>query len=89
MKFYYTYVMYDKTKDKFYIGYTADLKRRIFQHKNHNSYTAKRLKNLNLVYYEACFTEKDARKREQQLKTGFGRGYLRKRLDLTIENLPG
>ena len=80
--------MYDKIKDKFYIGYTANLKQRISQHKSHNSHTSKRLKNLNLVYYEACLTEKDAREREKQLKTGFGRGYLRKRLGLTIKNKP-
>lgn len=33
-----------------------------------------------LVYYEACLSHKDAAEREKQLKTGFGRGYLKKRL---------
>jgi len=38
------------------------------------------MKDWQLVYYEACLSKKDAQNREKQLKTGFGRGYLRKRL---------
>lgn len=88
MKFYYTYAMYDNKKDKFYIGYTANLKKRVSQHQSHSGHTSKRLRNLVLVYYEACVSEEDARKRERKLKTGFGRGYLRRRLISSINNLP-
>lgn len=35
---------------------------------------------LILVYYEACLNEKSAIEREKQLKTGFGRKYLNKRI---------
>jgi len=38
------------------------------------------MKNWKLIYYEACLSKKDAQNRERQLKTGFGRGYLRRRL---------
>jgi len=33
-----------------------------------------------LEYYEACRSEVNARRREKQLKTGFGRAYLKRRL---------
>jgi putative endonuclease len=33
-----------------------------------------------LVYCEVCLSKKDAQNRERQLKTGFGRGYLKRRL---------
>jgi len=43
------------------------------------------MKDWKLVYYEVCLSKKDAQKRERQLKTGFGRGYLRKRLENYFE----
>lgn len=76
----YTYTLYSKKLDKFYIGSTNDLKRRIKEHKSEKVHTTIRMKDWKLVYYEACLSKKDAQDRERQLKTGFGRGYLRKRL---------
>jgi putative endonuclease len=35
---------------------------------------------LGLVYFEACKYKEKAIKREKQLKTGFGRAYLKRRL---------
>lgn len=81
---YYVYVLYSKEQDKFYVGYTEDLDRRIEEHANEETLSSRRLKNLKIVYYEACVAKKDAIKRERQLKTGFGRGYLRKRLQNSI-----
>jgi hypothetical protein len=36
---------------------------------------------VTLEYYEACRSELKARLREKQLKTGFGRAYLKRRLN--------
>jgi putative endonuclease len=66
---------------KFYIGYTANLKARLQKHRSKATQTTRRFKSIELVYYEACVSEKDARQRERQLKTGFGRGYLNRRLE--------
>jgi len=41
--------------------------------------TAHRLP-ICLEYYEACRFERKAKLREKQLKTGFGRAYLKRRL---------
>jgi putative endonuclease len=44
--------------------------------------TANRLP-VQLVYYEACLDLALAKARERQLKTGFGRAYLKRRLGLS------
>jgi len=35
---------------------------------------------LELIYYEACINEEDARAREKYLKSGMGKRYLKNRL---------
>ena len=77
---YYVYVLYSKNQDKFYIGFTDDLRRRMQEHISQKSLSDRRLRNPELVYYEACVSKSDSMKREKQLKTGFGRQYLRNRL---------
>ncbi|MEK7144471.1 MAG: GIY-YIG nuclease family protein [Patescibacteria group bacterium] len=81
---FYVYVLYSEKADKFYIGYSADLKRRMMEHTSSTTLSDRTIKNLKLVYYEACLSKQDAQLREKQLKTGFGRQYLRKRLEHTI-----
>ena len=77
---FYTYAFYDKTRKIFYIGYTNDLKRRVAEHNCGKTQTTSRMDDKMLVYYEACISQEDAMEREKQLKTGFGKGYLKRRL---------
>lgn len=77
----YTYVLYSKKQNKFYIGSTSDLKQRLKDHESKAVYTTARMAQPRLVYYEVCHSKKDAQVRERHLKTGFGRGYLRRRLE--------
>lgn len=81
---YYVYVLYSNQVDKFYIGFTDDLRRRIKEHAYKSVHTTKWMKEPLLMYYEACISKKDTMLREKQLKTGFGRGYLRKRLQNSL-----
>jgi len=74
---YYVYVLYSKVFDKFYIGFSDNLRERIAKHKKGKTFAGSRLKDFKLVYYEACLSKKDAENRERQLKTGFGRDYLK------------
>jgi putative endonuclease len=85
---FYTYAFYDKIRKIFYIGYTNDLKRRVAEHRCGKTQTTFGMKDKLLVYYEACMSQKDAEDREKQLKTGFGRGYLKKRLKNYLDTLP-
>src|SRR5213592_1800558 len=76
---FYTYVR-KCGDDRLYIGWAADLRKRLVQHRaGRVRATAHRLPVI-LEYYEACRSELKARLREKQLKTGFGRAYLRRRL---------
>ena len=79
-KMWYTYILYCKIRKVFYIGFTSDLKRRMQEHLSGSNHTTKRMQDIELVYYEACRNEADARAREKSLKTGFGRGYIKNRL---------
>jgi len=65
---YYVYILKSKKDGKLYIGSTNNLWRRI---KEHNSGLVKSTKSrlpFEIVYYEAYKSEKDARKREKNLK---------------------
>lgn len=66
-KMYYVYVLYSKKYNKFYIGYTDDLKRRLNEHKFDKVYTMYRMRDWKLTYCEACLGKKDATDRELQL----------------------
>lgn len=77
---YYTYVLKSKTDKNLYIGWTDDLDTRI---KDHNRGLVKSTSSripLEIVYYEACNSRVKAIKREKQLKSGFGRKYLKNRI---------
>ena len=76
----YTYVLFSKTLNKFYTGFTNDLERRLNEHLGGHVNTTSKFDKLELIYYEACLSKKDAQMRENQLKTGFGRGYIKRRL---------
>ena len=64
--------MTNKNKTTLYVGITSDLKKRVYEHKNHiykNSFTHKY--NLEyLVYYEGFHSIEEAIFREKQLKSG-------------------
>ncbi len=79
MRFAYTYVL--KCADcNMYIGSTDNMDRRMREHAGGECENTRKRLPVQLIYYEACCSLDAAHKREKQLKTGFGRGYLRKRL---------
>jgi putative endonuclease len=82
---FYVYVL-KLFKGTLYIGYTNNLERRIKEHVDGKSkYTSTR-RPLKLVYYEAYFSEKDARERERKLKQ-FKQGckHLKNRIQKSID----
>lgn len=70
---YYVYILEDKTGKK-YIGYSANLKRRIKEHNRKKVYTTKRMLLPKLIYYEAYESQYAAKVRESKLKQ-FGSSY--------------
>jgi len=79
MQFAYTYVLLCNDEN-WYIGSTDDLKRRVAHHHAGECADTCRRIPVEVVYFEACRSLEAARQRERQLKTGFGRGYLNRRL---------
>lgn len=78
--FFYTYVLRSRKDNEHYIGYTGDLRRRLEEHRKSHSFTTSYRLPMDLVYYEACLHQDDAKQRERYLKTTAGRRYLSKRL---------
>ena len=78
---YYVYVLVN-ISNQIYIGYTADLKRRLYEHNNGKSRSTKYSK-WKLVYYESYISKSDAKIRECRLKQ---RGQAKKALKERISN---
>lgn len=64
-----------------YVGLTSNLRERPKYHQQKKVISTKSFSRVKLVYYEACLSKKDARVRELRLKSGFGRGYIKRRLE--------
>ena len=71
---FYVYVIEHPARKSWYIGYSADLRRRLAEH-----HAAAR-EGWKLIYYEAYVHKMDAIGREKFLKGGSGRKYLNKQL---------
>ena len=79
---FYTYVLKSQSDGQLYTGWTNDLKHRLREHNLGHVQATKNRIPLKLIYYEACLEEELAIAREKQLKTGFGRAYLKRRLKI-------
>ena len=64
----YVYLLKSLQTDKFYLGWTTDLKRRVAEHNSGKSYYTKFRGPWKLVYYEIYKNVNDAKKRERTLK---------------------
>ena len=78
--FSYVYILRSLKDEKFYVGCTNDLKKRIREHNMGKSFSTKSRLPFVLMYYEAFPDREDAERREQFFKTGWGRNYLRRAL---------
>lgn len=77
---FYVYVLESTSEDKQYIGYTNDIKKRVREHNLGLNRSTKRLKPWKLIYFEACLSLDDAKRRERYLKTSQGSRMLKLRL---------
>lgn len=79
-KYQYIYTLLSLKDKQFYNGYTADLKSRFEEHCKGRVESTKDRRPLELIYYEACLSKKDAIHREKYFKTYLGKLFLRNRL---------
>ena len=80
MKYYYVYILQSDIDNKFYTGYTQNLKLRFKEHQSGNVTSTKHRIPFKLIYYEACLNQQDATHREKYLKSFHGKRFLRNRL---------
>ena len=71
---FYVYVLYSEKLNRFYLGSTKDLKRRVLQHKQGETRSTKHASDWILSYYEAYLTEQGVKQREARLKRS-GKAY--------------
>lgn len=76
----YTYVIQSRKSGYWYTGTTNDLRKRLKQHDEGKSTWTKNRVPWDLIYYEMCLNEEDAKSREKYLKSGMGKRYLKNRL---------
>jgi putative endonuclease len=86
-QFWYVYALLSHQDNKFYIGTTNDLRRRLRQHRaGANISTAARLP-LEPVYFEGHRSKLDAIRRERYFKTNKGKTTLRQMLRDSLKSL--
>jgi putative endonuclease len=74
---FYVYILKSLKDGKFYIGFSADLRRRLQEHQSGRSKSTKSRLPLELLYYEAHASKRDALRREEYFKTSKGKSSLR------------
>ena len=77
---FYVYVLRSASDDGFYIGYSANLRKRIREHKQGLAFATSFRGPWRLIYYEAYLNQHDALGRERYLKSGSGRRFLKAQL---------
>jgi putative endonuclease len=65
---FYFYTLQSLKDKNLYFGYSDDLRERLKEHNAGRVDSTKERRPLDLVYYEAYKSEKDARERERQIK---------------------
>ena len=84
---YYVYILKSLKDKKLYIGFSSNLETRYEEHSKGLVYSTKTRRPLELIYYEAYQSEKDARIREMKLKQ-HKNSYkeLKKRIDNSLKD---
>ena len=86
MKSFYVYVLKSLKKDFIYVGFTANLKKRLYGHNSGSEFSTKPYKPFELIFYEAYRNEKDAKRREIYFKTTKGKTTLKVMLREFFDN---
>jgi len=77
---YYIYAIKSSVYNRIYVGFTANLEKRIKEHNQGKTKSTKGFTPWYLIYYETTETRIEARKREKYLKSGSGKEFLKNKL---------
>lgn len=84
---YYVYILLSQRDNKFYIGLTTNLKKRLQEHARGDVRSTRKRRYLKLIHYEYFISKKDAEAREKFLKSGYGHQQLREILRGTLQEI--
>ncbi|MBW6457840.1 MAG: GIY-YIG nuclease family protein [FCB group bacterium] len=73
---YFTYILYSKTSDRYYVGYTSDLSKRLEKHNDGNSRSTKSGIPWEIIYHEEFELKTEAQARERAIKKRKSRKYI-------------
>jgi len=73
---YYCYIIYSESKDKYYVGHSEDVVKRLLQHNDGLSTFTAKASDWTLAYKEEFETREEAAKRERQIKKKKSRKYI-------------
>jgi putative endonuclease len=82
---FYTYILQRETSNRYYIGSTEDVSRRVAEHNRGKSNSIKAYRPCKLVYCERFESLAKARQREQEIKSWESHEYTRNRLGLSTQ----
>lgn len=74
----YVYVLQSKKDGDKYVGITNDLRRRFEMHNTGKVISTKDRRPFKIIYVEIYINQYDAAAREKFLKSGWGKGYLKR-----------
>jgi len=87
---FYVYILRSESDSGFYIGYSSNLRVRLWQHQDGRTRATSYRGPWRLIYYEAYLHQADALGREKYLKSGGGRRFLKAQLrHYLAEGSPG
>ena len=75
------YAIKSTTRNYIYVGLTNNLDRRIEEHNSGSNKTTKPYSPFSLIHSEEFLDRKKARTREKQLKSGYGKEFLKSLLE--------
>jgi len=76
----YVYILQSTKDHNLYVGMTNDLRRRFEFHNAGKVHSTRSRKPFILIYYEAHHSKYDAAAREKFLKSGWGKGWIKRTL---------
>ncbi len=77
---FYVYLLHSTKDNGFYIGFSTNLRARLRQHQDGESFATSHRGPWKLIYYETYTEREDAEGREKFLKSGAGRRFLHAQL---------
>ncbi len=76
IKMYYVYILYSRTKDRYYVGYTHNIELRLSKHNAGATPSTRGGRPWELVYSEEYIDKSSALFREREIKSKKSRKYI-------------